>query len=92
MNKTLIILPALLCAIATNGISAELNPLFQDGAFLQCGVRVPVWGPARTGEKIIVAFGGQKVATVSSNGVWKVWLANKQPVGARLNGVSPRGL
>ena len=41
----------------------ELNPLFQNNAVLQCGVRVPVWGTARDGEKITVMFGGQKVST-----------------------------
>jgi hypothetical protein len=69
MKKAVKIFPVLFCAFATAGISAELNPLFQNNAVLQCGVRVPVWGTARDGEKITVTFAGLKVSTVASNGV-----------------------
>ena len=65
--------------MATSGVSAELNPLFQPNAVLQCGVRVPVWGAARSGEKITVAFAGQKISTVASNGVWNIWLRPMKP-------------
>ena len=61
-------------SIAMTGTAAELNPLFQNNAVLQCDARVPVWGSARDGEKITVAFAGQEVSTVASEGVWKVWL------------------
>lgn len=61
-------------ALATAGMAAELNPLFQDNAVLQCGERVPVWGTAHDGEKITVTFAGQKVSTIATNGVWKIWL------------------
>ena len=61
-------------AVATTGILAELNPLFQDNAVLQCDARVPVWGVAHDGEKITVTFAGQEVSTAASNGVWKIWL------------------
>src|ERR1041385_371942 len=67
------------CAIASTGISAELNPLFQNNAVLQCDARVPVWGTARDGEKISVAFAGQNVSTVTTNGVWKIWLNPMKP-------------
>lgn len=60
--------------VAAAGMAAELNPLFQDNAVLQCDARVPVWGAARDGEKITVAFAGQHVSTVATNGVWKIWL------------------
>ncbi|MGA2854664.1 MAG: sialate O-acetylesterase [Verrucomicrobiota bacterium] len=66
-------------AVATAGISAELNPLFQDNAVLQCDQRVPVWGAGRDGEKIIVTFAGQNVSTVATNGVWKIWLKPMKP-------------
>lgn len=46
-----------MCAGMTVGISAELNPLFQDNAVLQCNARVPVWGTACDGKKITVTFG-----------------------------------
>jgi hypothetical protein len=48
-------------AVATAGISAELNPLFQDNAVLQCNQRVLVWGVARAGEKITMTFGSQNI-------------------------------
>ena len=69
----------IICAAAANGISATLNPLFQNNAVLQCGARVPVWGLARDGEKITVTFAGQKVSTVATNGAWKVWLKPMKP-------------
>ena len=64
----------LLLAISRPGISAELNPLFQNNAVLQCDARVPVWGTARDGEKVSVTFAGQEISTIATNGVWKVWL------------------
>ena len=73
------IIAALFFAVATAGISAELNPLFQNNAVLQCDARVPVWGTARDGEKITVTFGGQNVLTVATNGVWKIWLKPMKP-------------
>ena len=80
MKKAHRILHILFCAVATTtGISAELNPLFQDNAVLQCDARVPVWGTAREGEKITVAFADQKVSTIATNGVWKIWLKPMKP-------------
>jgi sialate O-acetylesterase len=79
MEKTTKIICALFSVFATAGISAELNPLFQDNAVLQCDARVPVWGAARDGEKITVTFVGQNISTVATNGVWKVWLAPMKP-------------
>ena len=70
---------SLFISVATAGISAELNPLFQDNAVLQCDQRVPVWGVARDGEKITVAFAGQKFSTVATNGAWKIWLKPMKP-------------
>ena len=37
------------CAVATAGFSADLNPLFQNNAVLQCDARVPAWGTGRDG-------------------------------------------
>ncbi len=79
MQNAVKIFPVLFCAFATAGISAELNPLFQDNAVLQCDLRVPVWGAARDGEKITVMFAGQKVSTVATNGAWKIWLEPMKP-------------
>jgi len=50
------------------------NGLFGDNAVLQQGRRVPVWGTASEGEKVTVAFGGQKVEVVAKDGKWMAWL------------------
>jgi sialate O-acetylesterase len=79
MKKTTRTICTLFCAIATAGISAELNPLFQNNAVLQCDARVRVWGSGREGEKITVAFAGQKASTIATNGAWKIWLNPMKP-------------
>ena len=79
MKNAARIICTLFFAVATAGISAELNPLFQDNAVLQCDARVPVWGTARDGEKITVTFAGQNISTVATNGVWKIWLRPMKP-------------
>ena len=56
---------------------AEVQPhaLFTDGCVLQRGVSVPVWGKAKSGEKVTVEFRGQKVSTVADmNSHWMVHL------------------
>lgn len=51
------------------------NPLFSEGAVLQRGQPVPVWGTARAGEKVSVEFDGQKLETTAADdGSWKVML------------------
>jgi sialate O-acetylesterase len=74
MEKPTSIFCAVFFAATTAGISAELNPLFQNNAVLQCDARVPVWGTANDGEKVTVAFAGQEISTVALDGVWKIWL------------------
>jgi sialate O-acetylesterase len=74
-----IVISVLFCTVATTAISAELNPLFQNNAVLQCDAHVPVWGTARDGEKITVTFAGQNVSTVATNGVWKIRLQPMKP-------------
>jgi len=70
MKKAGKIICALSFAVATAGISAELNPLFQNNAVLQCGVRVPVWGTARDGEKIAVTFADQNIFQYKLSGLF----------------------
>ncbi len=55
---------------------AELkpNPLFTDGAVLQRGQDVPVWGTAKDGEKVTVEFAGQTATTTAQGGKWRVEL------------------
>jgi sialate O-acetylesterase len=44
------------------------NPLFTDGAVLQRGQPVPVWGTARDGEKVTVEIAGQNVGATAAHG------------------------
>ncbi len=67
----------LLGATFSSGIlHAEVKPnvLFSDGAVLQRGQNVPVWGSANDGEKVTVEFGGQTVTTTAQGGKWKLEL------------------
>lgn len=51
------------------------NPLFSDGAVLQQGVPIPVWGSAtKEGEKVTVSFEGQTASTTAKDGKWMVRL------------------
>ncbi len=67
---------AILLAAPTLGLS-DVKPhvLFTDGAVLQRGMPVPVWGTADDGEKVTVKFQGQEVSTTSKDGKWQVKLA-----------------
>ncbi len=67
---------AVIAAIFISHASAAVkpNPLFTDGAVLQRGQNVPVWGTANDGEKVTVEFGGQKVSTTAAQGKWSVTL------------------
>jgi sialate O-acetylesterase len=65
-----------IAAIAIGSLHAEVkpNPIFSDGAVLQRGQPVPVWGSARDGEKVTVAFENQTLSTTATNGKWSVKL------------------
>jgi sialate O-acetylesterase len=52
----------------------KLNALFSDGAVLQQGRAVPVWGIANEGEKVTVKFQDQSVSAVAKDGRWQVRL------------------
>jgi len=79
ITKTLLVSALATSALLTVADAAELNPIFQDNAVLQCDARVPVWGTGANGEKIVVEFGGQKVETTVTDGSWKVWLDPMAP-------------
>jgi sialate O-acetylesterase len=74
----LALLPLLLALLpAGAALRADVAPaaLFCDGAVLQRGVPVPVWGRATPGEKITVAFAGRTLATAAgADGKWRVVL------------------
>ena len=57
---------------------------FTDHAVLQQGMRVPVWGKAKPGEKIVVTYAGRSAAaTAGADGRWRV---NLPPMPARVTG------
>ncbi len=63
-------------------LSAAVSPapLFRDGAVLQHGKPVSVWGTADAGEEISVTFAGQTVSTeTDTEGRWSVTLAALAP-------------
>jgi len=63
-----------LAVLSSSALHAAVkpNPLFTDGAVLQRGQPVPVWGTANDGEKVTVALGRQKLTTTAQNGTWRV--------------------
>lgn len=62
--------------------SVKLHGLFTDGMVLQQGAKVPVWGSATPGQKIMVRFQGQETGTsAGKDGQWTVHLKNLKPGG-----------
>lgn len=57
------------------------NSLFSDNAVLQRNQTLPVWGTAKTDEKVTVEFAGQKTSSVAEDGKWQVRLKPLQPGG-----------
>ena len=66
-----------------SAVRAEVKPnsLFSDGAVLQRGVPVPVWGTAKDGEQVVVTFQQQRVTTTAKDGRWLVRLKPLQAGG-----------
>lgn len=66
----------IICVVVSAHAQVSLAPLFRDGAVLQRGVALPVWGKGAPGEKVEVIFNGEThAATVDAEGKWKVILA-----------------
>ncbi|MDA9335776.1 alpha/beta hydrolase fold domain-containing protein, partial [Flavobacteriaceae bacterium] len=60
-----------------NNSEVKLSPIFSNHMVLQRGMKVPVWGIAKAGQKILVSFAGQqKTATADESGKWKIQLDN----------------
>ncbi len=71
--QTIFVAPLLSAAVSS-------APLFRDGAVLQHGKPIPVWGMAVPGEEITVTFAGQTVSTETDpQGRWSVTLAALEP-------------
>lgn len=71
-----LLLPLVLCA------EVKPNALFSNGAVLQQGVPIPIWGTAVAGEMVTVNLdGGRASATADQDGKWKVELPARQAGG-----------
>jgi sialate O-acetylesterase len=66
----------MLLAAAVLPAHATVRPhaLFSDGAVLQQGMPVPVWGTASAGETVRVSIQGQTATTTALGGEWRVRL------------------
>jgi sialate O-acetylesterase len=66
---------ALVAAARPSWADVALNHLFSDHMVLQREMKVPVWGTADPGERVVVTLGGREAATVAGeDGRWKVIL------------------
>lgn len=72
LSAAVVVLSAI--SILKASASVKPNGLFTDGAVLQRGMSVPVWGTANNGEKVTVKFQGQEVSTIARDGRWSVRL------------------
>jgi sialate O-acetylesterase len=85
MNRSLKIVFASLLVLGAPRIAVQadvaLHALFSDNAVLQQGMKVPIGGTARDGEKVTVTFQRQTVSTAATNGQWKVVLKPLRPGG-----------
>ena len=62
-------------AVSTALADIRLSPLFSDGAVLQRGREVPIWGVADPGESVAVRMNGKEAAgTADGSGRWSVKL------------------
>ncbi len=79
------LLTILFLASAHYGLAQiSVAPAFSDNMVLQRNKKVPVWGKAAPGEKILVQFNGQTQETVAGkDSTWKVYL---QPMEANNEG------
>ena len=74
-NLLVISVAAFLAGIdAAARAEVEPNSLFSDGAVLQQGVAVPVWGAGKDGEQVTVKIQDQTVSTTVKDGRWLVRL------------------
>jgi sialate O-acetylesterase len=77
MKRATFSLIALLAACSNVHADVKLHGLFSNGAVLQRGARVPVWGTATAGEAVTVSINGKTASTkAGADGKWRVELAD----------------
>jgi sialate O-acetylesterase len=65
-----------ICGVGSYAAAAlKLNPLFSNGAVLQQGQKVPIWGTADAGKPVTIHFADQTI-TVEGGGKWRAMLDN----------------
>ncbi|MBO5750951.1 MAG: hypothetical protein J6R80_00930, partial [Kiritimatiellae bacterium] len=75
----LLCISASVVAAAFCHAAVNLAEPFADGAILQRGMKVPVWGTATAGEKVTLTFAGKTVtAVVDATGFWRADLPEMQ--------------
>jgi sialate O-acetylesterase len=83
--KTLSARIAGMCGIVITASSLHAavkpNSLFTEGAVLQQGIEIPVWGTANEGEKVTVKLNGQTATTEATQGRWMVRLEQQKAGG-----------
>ena len=72
---------ALVCLTFPARGDVRLPGLFSDNLVFQQGLRVPVWGWADDGEKIMVTFRGSKASATARNGKWLLKLPRQKAGG-----------
>ena len=73
--KKAIVVSSLASLVLSASAKIEMGTPFSDGAVLQRGMEVPVWGKADAGKAVTVAFADAEVSTVAgADGKWMVKL------------------
>ena len=86
IGSSVLIQMLLIVAAAASLPAGELGVanLFSDGAVIQRGMTVPVWGTGTPGVQIRVTFAGQtQKTTVDDGGRWRVSAADAHRLGRR---------
>jgi sialate O-acetylesterase len=77
---SLILALVLLSPVLSADAGSTLAPIFNDGAVLQAGLPVNIWGQADPGSTVKVTFAGQEKTAVSNKeGRWQVQLDPLEP-------------
>ena len=80
--RPLLVLLTLVASAAPALAQLRLAALFGDGAVIQHGVPLPVWGWATPGADVVVDFGGEEYETMAGlDGRWEVELPPLAPGG-----------
>ena len=85
-----VFLPILTILILTTGFGqVQTAKIFSDSMVLQRGIKIPIWGWAKAGEKIKIQFNQQtKTVVTAADGKWKINLEPEKEGGPFLMTIS----